>query len=145
MHLHNLKFGECWGWLGNVVKLPFIISFMYFIYFQGSTCHQCRQKTVDTKTCCRSENCRGIQGQFCGPCLRNRYGEDVKKALLDPVRLMIPQHWTVQKKNCSSYTHTHLIIKVLYRDIRTRVMYKIITKMKPVETLTSHHTRRFGF
>ncbi|XP_023282596.1 cell division cycle-associated protein 7-like isoform X1 [Seriola lalandi dorsalis] len=50
----------------------------------GSTCHQCRQKTVDTKTCCRSEECRGIQGQFCGPCLRNRYGEDVRKALLDP-------------------------------------------------------------
>ncbi|KAL3978756.1 hypothetical protein ACER0C_019818 [Sarotherodon galilaeus] len=50
----------------------------------GSTCHQCRQKTVDTKTCCRSEDCRGIQGQFCGLCLRNRYGEDVKKALLDP-------------------------------------------------------------
>ncbi|TMS18903.1 Cell division cycle-associated protein 7 [Larimichthys crocea] len=50
----------------------------------GSTCHQCRQKTVDTKTCCRSEGCRGIQGQFCGPCLRNRYGEDVRKALLDP-------------------------------------------------------------
>ncbi|XP_077429382.1 cell division cycle-associated protein 7-like [Vanacampus margaritifer] len=50
----------------------------------GSTCHQCRQKTVDTKTCCRNEGCRGIQGQFCGPCLRNRYGEDVKKALLDP-------------------------------------------------------------
>ncbi|KAK0137086.1 Cell division cycle-associated protein 7 [Merluccius polli] len=50
----------------------------------GSTCHQCRQKTVDTKTCCRSDECRGIQGQFCGPCLRNRYGEDVKKALLDP-------------------------------------------------------------
>ncbi|KAL2091452.1 hypothetical protein ACEWY4_013715 [Coilia grayii] len=50
----------------------------------GSTCHQCRQKTVDTKTCCRSEDCRGIQGQFCGPCLRNRYGEDVRTALLDP-------------------------------------------------------------
>uniref|UniRef100_A0AAQ4NWJ1 Zinc-finger domain-containing protein n=2 Tax=Gasterosteus aculeatus aculeatus TaxID=481459 RepID=A0AAQ4NWJ1_GASAC len=50
----------------------------------GSTCHQCRQKTVDTKTCCRAEECRGIQGQFCGPCLRNRYGEDVRKALLDP-------------------------------------------------------------
>ncbi|KAM9408180.1 cell division cycle-associated 7-like protein [Pholidichthys leucotaenia] len=50
----------------------------------GSTCHQCRQKTVDTKTCCRSMDCRGIQGQFCGPCLRNRYGEDVRKALLDP-------------------------------------------------------------
>ncbi|KAM8867499.1 cell division cycle-associated protein 7-like [Synchiropus picturatus] len=50
----------------------------------GSTCHQCRQKTNDTKTCCRSEDCRGIQGQFCGPCLRNRYGEDVRTALLDP-------------------------------------------------------------
>ncbi|KAG5274283.1 hypothetical protein AALO_G00134370 [Alosa alosa] len=50
----------------------------------GSTCHQCRQKTVDTKTCCRSEDCRGIQGQFCGPCLRNRYGEDIRTALLDP-------------------------------------------------------------
>nr|XP_019952314.1 PREDICTED: cell division cycle-associated protein 7-like isoform X1 [Paralichthys olivaceus] len=50
----------------------------------GSTCHQCRQKTIDTKTCCRNDGCRGIQGQFCGPCLRNRYGEDVKKALLDP-------------------------------------------------------------
>ncbi|XP_077581889.1 cell division cycle-associated protein 7-like isoform X1 [Stigmatopora nigra] len=50
----------------------------------GSTCHQCRQKTVDTKTCCRNEACRGIQGQFCGPCLTKRYGEDVKKALLDP-------------------------------------------------------------
>lgn len=50
----------------------------------GSTCHQCRQKTLDTKTCCRSEDCRGIVGQFCGPCLRNRYGEDVRTALLDP-------------------------------------------------------------
>ncbi|XP_062328687.1 cell division cycle-associated protein 7-like isoform X1 [Osmerus eperlanus] len=51
----------------------------------GSTCHQCRQKTVDTKTSCRGETCRGLQGQFCGPCLRNRYGEDVKTALLDPM------------------------------------------------------------
>ncbi|XP_061076741.1 cell division cycle-associated protein 7-like isoform X2 [Conger conger] len=40
----------------------------------GSTCHQCRQKTIDTKTCCRDEGCRGVQGQFCGPCLRNRIG-----------------------------------------------------------------------
>ncbi|XP_060925176.1 cell division cycle-associated protein 7-like [Limanda limanda] len=50
----------------------------------GSTCHQCRQKTTDTKTCCRDEGCRGVIGQFCGPCLRNRYGEEVRKALLDP-------------------------------------------------------------
>uniref|UniRef100_W5MEJ8 Zinc-finger domain-containing protein n=1 Tax=Lepisosteus oculatus TaxID=7918 RepID=W5MEJ8_LEPOC len=50
----------------------------------GSTCHQCRQKTVDTKTTCRNPDCRGMQGQFCGPCLRNRYGEEVRDALLDP-------------------------------------------------------------
>ncbi|XP_034616488.1 cell division cycle-associated 7-like protein [Trachemys scripta elegans] len=50
----------------------------------GSTCHQCRQKTMDTKTVCRNQGCGGVRGQFCGPCLRNRYGEDVKSALLDP-------------------------------------------------------------
>uniref|UniRef100_A0A8C2TNK9 Cell division cycle associated 7 like n=1 Tax=Coturnix japonica TaxID=93934 RepID=A0A8C2TNK9_COTJA len=50
----------------------------------GSTCHQCRQKTIDTKTICRNKGCGGVRGQFCGPCLRNRYGEDVKSALLDP-------------------------------------------------------------
>lgn len=50
----------------------------------GSTCHQCRQKTTDTKTCCRNPECVGVRGQFCGPCLRNRYGEEVRDALLDP-------------------------------------------------------------
>lgn len=50
----------------------------------GSTCHQCRQKTKDTKTFCRNLGCGGVRGQFCGPCLRNRYGEDVREALLDP-------------------------------------------------------------
>ncbi|XP_066531204.1 cell division cycle-associated 7-like protein [Hoplias malabaricus] len=50
----------------------------------GSTCHQCRQKTLDTKTECRNPYCGGVKGQFCGPCLRNRYGEDVRSALLDP-------------------------------------------------------------
>ncbi|XP_068101603.1 cell division cycle-associated protein 7 isoform X2 [Hyperolius riggenbachi] len=50
----------------------------------GSTCHQCRQKTIDTKTNCRNPDCMGVRGQFCGPCLKNRYGEDVKTALLDP-------------------------------------------------------------
>ena len=52
---------------------------------QGSTCHQCRQKTTDTKTNCRNPECVGVRGQFCGPCLRNRYGEEVRDALLDPV------------------------------------------------------------
>ncbi|XP_045062343.1 cell division cycle-associated protein 7-like [Coregonus clupeaformis] len=51
----------------------------------GSTCHQCRQKTTDTKTNCRNPECVGVRGQFCGPCLRNRYGEEVRDALLDPV------------------------------------------------------------
>lgn len=50
----------------------------------GTSCHQCRQKTDDLKTVCRNENCIGIRGQFCGPCLRNRYGESVKEAIMDP-------------------------------------------------------------
>lgn len=50
----------------------------------GTSCHQCRQKTDDLKTVCRNENCVGIRGQFCGPCLRNRYGESVKEAIMDP-------------------------------------------------------------
>ncbi|NXS28031.1 CDA7L protein, partial [Pomatostomus ruficeps] len=56
----------------------------------GSTCHQCRQKTTDTKTICRNQGCGGVRGQFCGPCLRNRYGEDVKSALLDPTWICPP-------------------------------------------------------
>ncbi|ELU12819.1 hypothetical protein CAPTEDRAFT_167103 [Capitella teleta] len=51
---------------------------------EGTSCHQCRQKTLDTKTFCRSGFCHGVRGAFCGPCLRNRYGEDVVVALKDP-------------------------------------------------------------
>ena len=50
---------------------------------RGTTCHQCRQKTIDTKTICRNKNCRGVRGQFCGPCLLNRYGEDLCESLRD--------------------------------------------------------------
>ena len=50
----------------------------------GTTCHQCRQKTDDLKTVCRNPDCYGTKGQFCGPCLRNRYGEEAKEALMDP-------------------------------------------------------------
>lgn len=39
---------------------------------RGSSCHQCRQKTNDQKTCCRNEACIGVRGQFCGVCLFNR-------------------------------------------------------------------------
>lgn len=52
----------------------------------GTSCHQCRQKTLDTKTVCRSGECIGVRGQFCGPCLRGRYGENAAVALKDPVR-----------------------------------------------------------
>ncbi|PNF24477.1 hypothetical protein B7P43_G06318, partial [Cryptotermes secundus] len=51
---------------------------------RGTCCHQCRQKTLDTKTMCRSGSCVGVRGQFCGPCLKNRYGENAEKALKDP-------------------------------------------------------------
>eukprot|EP00088_Acartia_fossae_P023839 TRINITY_DN2482_c0_g1_i7.p1 TRINITY_DN2482_c0_g1~~TRINITY_DN2482_c0_g1_i7.p1 ORF type:complete len:439 (+),score=105.61 TRINITY_DN2482_c0_g1_i7:42-1358(+) len=50
----------------------------------GTCCHQCRQKTTDTKTVCRSGYCIGVRGQFCGTCLNNRYGESVAEALKDP-------------------------------------------------------------
>merc|ERR550532_199669 len=50
----------------------------------GTTCHQCRQKTTDTKTICRSGSCVGVRGQFCGRCIEIRYGEDCKEALLNP-------------------------------------------------------------
>merc|ERR1711934_817830 len=50
----------------------------------GTTCHQCRQKTIDTKTICRSGSCVGVRGQFCGRCIEIRYGEDCKEALLNP-------------------------------------------------------------
>lgn len=50
----------------------------------GTCCHQCRQKTTDTKTVCRSGRCVGLKGQFCGSCLNNRYGESVAQALKDP-------------------------------------------------------------
>ncbi|KAJ8983897.1 hypothetical protein NQ317_000933 [Molorchus minor] len=41
-------------------------------YDNGTSCHQCRQKTKDQKTCCRSKTCVGARGQFCGVCLENR-------------------------------------------------------------------------
>lgn len=50
----------------------------------GTTCHQCRQKTVDQKTICRSGECSGVRGMFCGRCLQNRYGEEAEAALMNP-------------------------------------------------------------
>ncbi|KAG5868539.1 hypothetical protein JTB14_009243 [Gonioctena quinquepunctata] len=50
----------------------------------GTSCHQCRQKTLDQKTCCRNDECVGVRGQICGVCLENRYGESAADALKDP-------------------------------------------------------------
>lgn len=60
-------------------------SLKEYCSINGSSCHQCRQKTLDTKTVCRSGECIGIRGQFCGICLRGRYGEDILTVLKDPV------------------------------------------------------------
>uniref|UniRef100_T1IAU9 Zf-4CXXC_R1 domain-containing protein n=1 Tax=Rhodnius prolixus TaxID=13249 RepID=T1IAU9_RHOPR len=54
----------------------------------GTTCHQCRQKTIDVKSICRNEKCFGLRGQFCGFCLSKRYGEDVAVVLKDPVGIL---------------------------------------------------------
>ncbi|XP_046862585.1 cell division cycle-associated protein 7-like [Xenia sp. Carnegie-2017] len=66
------------------------VSDKHYDSVNGTSCHQCRQKTDDLKTVCRNENCIGIRGQFCGPCLRNRYGESVKEAIMDPAWICPP-------------------------------------------------------
>lgn len=68
--------------LNNVARKS---SLKQYCKINGTSCHQCRQKTLDTKTVCRSGECIGVRGQFCGPCLKGRYGEDAIDALKDPV------------------------------------------------------------
>lgn len=72
--------------LKNVAKRS---SKKIYCKIRGTCCHQCRQKTVDTKTVCRSGECIGVRGQFCGPCLRGRYGESAVEALKDPVNMIL--------------------------------------------------------
>ncbi|XP_029659280.1 cell division cycle-associated protein 7-like [Formica exsecta] len=67
--------------LDNIAKKS---SLKTYCKLNGTSCHQCRQKTLDTKTVCRSGECVGIRGQFCGPCLQGRYGESAIEALKDP-------------------------------------------------------------
>ena len=49
----------------------------------GTTCHWCRQKTVETHVTCTADGCgRGrMPVSFCGMCLRNRHGEDIDAAV----------------------------------------------------------------
>eukprot|EP01116_Phalansterium_solitarium_P021572 TRINITY_DN676_c1_g1_i1.p1 TRINITY_DN676_c1_g1~~TRINITY_DN676_c1_g1_i1.p1 ORF type:complete len:444 (+),score=18.39 TRINITY_DN676_c1_g1_i1:114-1445(+) len=46
----------------------------------GTSCHQCRQKTVDPKTSC--SRCHSGYGVFCGTCLQHRYGENIDEVKL---------------------------------------------------------------
>ncbi|CAM9851049.1 unnamed protein product [Discosporangium mesarthrocarpum] len=43
----------------------------------ATTCHWCRQKTVDLKSRCAACAQERAFGVLCGPCLHNRYGEDL--------------------------------------------------------------------
>ncbi|GLH05408.1 Cell division cycle-associated 7-like protein [Gryllus bimaculatus] len=67
--------------LANIAKRS---SCKVYDQLNGTTCHQCRQKTFDTKTVCRSGRCVGVRGMFCGICLPKRYGEQVADALKNP-------------------------------------------------------------
>lgn len=51
---------------------------------KGTTCHWCRQKTVETHVKCTGYECQNEAArpvQFCGMCLRNRHGEDIDLAV----------------------------------------------------------------
>ncbi|KAL9245038.1 hypothetical protein vseg_018737 [Gypsophila vaccaria] len=47
----------------------------------GTSCHQCRQKTIRKHTFCG--RCRSSLGVLCGDCLYTRYGENVLEATLN--------------------------------------------------------------
>ena len=56
----------------------------------GTSCHQCRQKTTDTKTICRSGKCVGVRGQFCGRCLEIRSASCSSPPFLSSLLLSSP-------------------------------------------------------
>uniref|UniRef100_A0A2K5DJX6 Zinc-finger domain-containing protein n=1 Tax=Aotus nancymaae TaxID=37293 RepID=A0A2K5DJX6_AOTNA len=63
---------------GHLLTLPHIIRTRWKITEEDleNICSNSREKIYN--------HCCGVRGQFCGPCLRNRYGEEVRDALLDP-------------------------------------------------------------
>ena len=67
----------------SVTKVAQSVKNKTYDKVNGTTCHQCRQKTLDQKTICHNKKCVGVRGQFCGPCLRNRYGESARETLQD--------------------------------------------------------------
>lgn len=98
------------AFLGRLLSSLCVVSFHPLL--QGSSCHQCRQKTLDTKTVCRSGFCVGGKGQFCGPCLKNRYGEEVRDVLLDPVSAN-----TRVNSPCASYKWKKTFVFMIFDPI----------------------------
>lgn len=94
--------------LENVAKKS---SLKTWCKIRGTSCHQCRQKTLDTKTICRSGECVGVRGQFCGPCLQGRYGESAVEALKDPVSLIF--HTILVRMLCKRYRNFSIFVQKL--------------------------------
>ncbi|KAF0975828.1 hypothetical protein FDP41_005155 [Naegleria fowleri] len=56
---------------------------------KGTTCHQCKQKTMDQKSSCKSclsspMSSSTNRGSFCASCLKNRYGEELSEVVNNP-------------------------------------------------------------
>jgi len=52
----------------------------------GTTCHQCRQKTMDEKSnCCKAEENQLSKHRYCRSCLKNRYNLDLDEVLKNTV------------------------------------------------------------
>ena len=94
------------------------------IYSQsGTTCHQCRQKTTDFKTICRSGRCQGSRGFFCGVCLKNRYGQDARVALKDPT-------WW-----CPPCKYRNILTRVvLSKQKKQVIVQKMLMKLSSMES-----------
>lgn len=59
-------------------QIVFVRSGRVYDSINGSSCHQCRQKTLDAKIACTELGCSLM---MCFRCLPNRYGQDVFKLL----------------------------------------------------------------
>eukprot|EP00897_Mesotaenium_endlicherianum_P002660 jgi/Mesen1/2421/ME000157S01561 len=53
----------------------------------GETCHWCRQKTLELHVKCSKPTCRV---KFCGSCLRNRHGEEIREETEEGVLWVCP-------------------------------------------------------
>ena len=49
---------------------------------KSSSCHQCRQNTMDLKSVCRNPK-KSCPKKYCAICLRNIYGQDLRAVLMD--------------------------------------------------------------